>query len=230
MIPLPQASKAMIPDPRPVPDPFGSGRFPWPASDSGVLCLGLRDLTKDNFGLLIAYLLPGSVALWGVSYHSEIVEAWLRSAPPDAPTVGGFLYATLASTALGLVVSAVRWAILDRAFAWAGVRPTDWDFALLSERLAAFETIVAYHYSYYQFYANTFVAVAFSALAFLRSDEARPVQAGWFLASVLAVEIILLLGAWDTLRKYYARTGALLSGASAAGSRRSRGRTDLRSK
>ena len=70
----------------------------------------MRDLTRDNFGLLIAYLLPGFVALWGAAYHVEAVQSWLRSTAPDAPTIGGFLYATLASTALGLVISAVRWA------------------------------------------------------------------------------------------------------------------------
>ena len=67
----------------------------------------MRDLTRDNFGLLIAYVLPGFVTLWGAAYHIEAVRPWLQSTAPDAPTIGGFLYATLASTALGLIVVAV---------------------------------------------------------------------------------------------------------------------------
>ena len=80
----------------------------------------MRDLTRDNFGLLIAYVLPGFVALWGGSYHVEAVRPWLNATPSDAPTVGGFLYTTLASTTLGLTISGMRWAVVDRVLAGPG--------------------------------------------------------------------------------------------------------------
>src|SRR5438093_134632 len=52
----------------------------------------VRDVTSENFGLLIAYLLPGFVALWGVSPAVPGAGAWLAAPPVGAPTVGGFLY------------------------------------------------------------------------------------------------------------------------------------------
>jgi hypothetical protein len=170
----------------------------------------MRELTRDNFGLLIAYLLPGFVALWGISEHVPAAQAWLRSTPPDAPTVGGFLYATLASTALGLVVSAVRWAVVDRILGCFGVRQPKWDFRLFAERLAAYEVLVAYHYRYYQFYANMLIALACSYASRLLAVDSWDGHERWIAAGFVAIEAVLLAGSWDTLRKYYARSEALL--------------------
>lgn len=170
----------------------------------------LKDLTKDNFGLLIAYLLPGFVCLWGIAYHNADVRAWLHATPPDAPTIGGFLYASLASVAAGLIVSAVRWAVIDRCFALGGICPPVWDYGLFAERLAAFETLVAHHYCYYQFYANMLVAVAFAYSSRLLSSTHRSGHEAWLFLGLVIVEGILLLGARDTLEKYFAKTGSLL--------------------
>lgn len=180
----------------------------------------MRELKRDNFGLLIAYLLPGSIALWGVSYRVEVVRSWLLVAPGGAPSIGGFLHATLAATALGLVVSAGRWATIDRLLAWTGVRAPGWNFELLAGRLAAYEWLVANHYRYYQFYANMLVALAFSYAS--RPPSARgPAAAEWALfATFLAAESLLLAGARDALAKYYARTDALLQHPARRGQRR----------
>jgi hypothetical protein len=126
----------------------------------------MRDLTRDNFGLLIAYVLPGFVALWGGSYHVEAVRPWLQATPKDAPTVGGFLYTTLASTTLGLVISGVRWAVVDQLLARTGIRQPRWDFELFAERLTAYEILVVNHYRYYQFYANMLVALAWTYVVY----------------------------------------------------------------
>jgi uncharacterized membrane protein YgcG len=171
----------------------------------------VRELKRDNFGLLIAYLLPGSVALWGASYHVVVVRDWLTTAPAEGPSIGGFLHATLASTALGLVISAVRWALIDRLLARAGVRQPAWDFELFAERLAAYEWLVANHYRYYQFYANMLVALACAYVARLAAIGDFGRREGPVAAGFLLVEVVLLLGARDALRKYYARTRALLA-------------------
>jgi hypothetical protein len=171
----------------------------------------MRDLTQDNFGLLIAYLLPGFVALWGAAYYVGAVHTWIHATPPDAPSVGGFLYSTLASTAAGVVLSAIRWATIDRILAWSGVRQPTWQFELLAERLAAYEFLVCQHYRYYQFYANMAVALACTyGLRLLHLPTWTSREAVTTVA-FLVLEAVLLLGSWDTLRKYYARTSALLA-------------------
>lgn len=170
----------------------------------------MRDLTNDNFGLLIAYLLPGFVVLWGASYHADAVRSWMASTPSDAPTVGGFLFATLASTAAGLIASAVRWATIDRILRRFGLRQPAWNFELFADRLAAYEVLVAQHYRYYQFYANTLVALAWTyGCRFAALGPGGP-QEFLVAAGFLLIEAVLFAGSWDTLQKYYDRTGALL--------------------
>jgi hypothetical protein len=170
----------------------------------------MRDVTHDNFGLLIAYLLPGFVVLWGAAYHVETARSWIGATPSDAPTVGGFLYATLASTAAGLIVSAVRWAIVDRVMKRLGVRQPAWDFDLFAVRLAAYEVLVAQHYRYYQFYANMLVALAWAYSCRLAALKPWGVRECWVAFGFVLIEAVLFVGSWDTLRKYYGRTAALL--------------------
>lgn len=171
----------------------------------------MGDLSRDNFGLVIAYLLPGFVALWGLAFHSPLVWHWLGATPSDPATVAGFLYAVMVSTALGLFVSAVRWALIDRILAALGIRQPTWDFELFAERIAAYEVLVSNHYCYYQFYANMLVASVFAyASRWVQIERWDRVEYSFALGVVLVVAI-LFLGAADTLRKYYERTGALLN-------------------
>lgn len=170
----------------------------------------MRDLRRDNFGILIAYLLPGSVALWGASYHVEAVRPWFQASPGDAPSIGGFLFATLASTSLGMVVSALRWALVDTVLSRLGVRPPRWNFELFAERLAAYEFLIAHHYRYYQFYANMLVALAIAYASRILAGVAWGRTEASIAAGFVTIEAVLCAGSWDTLTKYYARTDALL--------------------
>ena len=113
---------------------------------------GMSTLSNQNFGLIIAYLLPGFVSLWGVSYFSPTVESWINvPQQPGSPSVAGFMYVTLASLAAGVSVSAVRWAIIDHLHHATGVVPPVWKFANLEGKLQGYLTLVENHYRYYQF-------------------------------------------------------------------------------
>ncbi len=113
----------------------------------------MKDVTASNFGLLIAYLAPGFTTLWGLSHFSPTLRSWLGSAASSQPTVGGFLYVTVASVAVGLTVSAVRWAIIDTLHHSTGVTQPDWDFAKLRDSVVGFNVLNELYYRYYQFYA-----------------------------------------------------------------------------
>ncbi len=167
-------------------------------------------LTEQNFGLLIAFVLPGLVTLWGVSFFSPTVAAWLRVTPAGAPTIAGFLFVTLASVAAGLIVSAVRWAVVDSLHHATGIEPPPWDFGRLDEQLPIFLALVENHYRFYQFYANMFIAAAFTYRMYLVAAGRSPfAELGETLAFLL-LEVILFAGSRDALAKYYARTGRLL--------------------
>jgi hypothetical protein len=167
-------------------------------------------LTERNFGLLIAFVLPGLVVLWGVSFVSPTVASWLSATPSGAPTVAGFLFVTLASVGAGLVASAVRWAVIDKIHHATGVQPPPWDFGRLDERLPIFLAIVENHYRFYQFYANMFVAVAFTYRLYLVAAERSILAAAGETFAFVLLQVILFAGSRDALAKYYARTGRLL--------------------
>lgn len=170
----------------------------------------LNDLTTANFGLLIAYLLPGFTFLWGVGVVSTTIRNWLGTVPENAPTVGGFLYLTVASVAAGLLVSTVRWLIVDTVHHATGVQRPSWNFAKLHIHREAFESIILSQYRYYQWYGGMLVASIFTyAMERTLGDWQNfswPVD---FL--FLALEVILFLGSRDTLQKYYRRTEAIFA-------------------
>ena len=115
-------------------------------------------LSNENFGLVIAYILPGFVALWGVSYFSPTVESWITASQQGAPSVAGFMYVTLASVGTGLTVSGVRWLVIDTIHHLTGLTRPEWKFVNLDDKLKGFLTLNEGHYRYYQHFANMFVA------------------------------------------------------------------------
>jgi len=172
----------------------------------------MKDLTDKNFGLIIAFLLPGFLFLWGLSYTSDEVASWLANAGlKDAPTIGGFLYSTLASLSLGLLISAVRWAVVDHIHYCTGVRDHGMNFANLKDkdRFAAFQGAVENHYRYYQYYANTLIAIMAAFAIHVFAAHRKPGLTAWVV--VILACIALFWGSRDALKKYYDRAGQILA-------------------
>lgn len=139
---------------------------------------------------------------------SPPVAAWLAADP--GPSLGGFLYSTLASLTAGMTVSAVRWAIIDTFHQNTGLPRPEWDDSKLAERLPALEYLIETHYRYYQFYANSLVAMALTHAAWRLSGHGASVPWGLPEAGALLVGVVFLAGSRDTLRKYYRRATLLL--------------------
>lgn len=167
------------------------------------------DLSSRNFGIIIAYLLPGLVCLFGLSAYSETVRDWLAATESRGPTVAGFLYVTLASLAAGLVSGAVRWAVLDTFLETDGVRRPSWDDQRLGDRLDAFNYIVENHFRYYQFYGNSLVCLPWAYLAHRLSSHKTNFSATTDLAVALLC-LVLFAASRDALEKYFKRSVALL--------------------
>ncbi len=166
-----------------------------------------------NFGLLIAFILPGFVALAGASYFSPTIAGWMTVAPQADPSVGGFLYVALGSLAAGMIASAFRWLVIDTLHHRRGLQPPTLDFSRLQENLAAFELAVEHNYRHYQFYANMIPATLFYSVA----DQ---IQGGrWTVPSLICLtvlEAVLWVTSGDCLRRYYQRTSQLLATATPA--------------
>ena len=169
----------------------------------------MPSVTNDNFGPLVAYLVPGVTVLAGLSPFSPTLQGWFAVAPKVAPSIGGFLYVTVAALAVGMTLNAVRWALVDTAHRLTGLAPPTLDFSRLGENVDAFVLLIEIHYRHYQFYANMFVATAVAYASY------RVWLGGYSVGladlGVLALEGVFLVTSRDTLRKYYARGHQLLS-------------------
>lgn len=168
-----------------------------------------KETPINDFGLLIGYLIPGFIALWGLAFLDPPLKTQLLGAGSDQPTIAGFLYSTVAAIAAGLTVSTVRWLTIDRIHRLTGIHRPDWDAAFLEENINAFNILLEGHYRFYLWYANSLVAILWVFVA-------RRIAAGSFWpldawdAGLLAAIPLFFLGSRDTLRRYYVQIGRLL--------------------
>lgn len=178
---------------------------------------GLTDVSNRNFGLLIAYIVPGFVALWAVGLVHPPVADWLSGPIDQGPTIGGVLYVTIGSVALGMLAGAVRWAVIDTVHGLSGLQRPSWSDKELHKRLAAYTWIIENYYRYYQFYGNTLISLAF-AYAIWRSTLDDPTPGiGWLDPSFAVIAAILFAGSRSALARYYRRAGDLLDSPSTEG-------------
>ena len=125
------------------------------------------------------------------------------------PTVGGFMFVTLASIAAGVIVSTVRWALLDTIHGWTGLRPPTWDFSRLQDNVAAYNVLNDIHYKFYQFHGNALFALLFVYFSRRFRDGFFSSSFGLFDFGFVILSMILFIGSRDNLRKYYSRVSQL---------------------
>lgn len=172
----------------------------------------MKDITSHSFGYLIAYFVPGFISLWGLRFVSPTIDAWLASAEScgELPTIGGFLYMTVTAIGLGMLVSSLRFVLIDRINDYTGLRRPHWDDAALSRHGEAVNALIDHHYRYYQFHANAVVAAVVAYAAHLWSPASA--------ADFTLIEPLLICGlvafwitARDNLRNYYKGIDQLLT-------------------
>lgn len=167
----------------------------------------MNDFIRQNFGLLIAYILPGFVVVSGAAFLYPQVRLLIMPTLGVADGAESTAFVALATLLAGMIVSSMRWLLVDTLHHVTGLRRPEWDDARLPEKLPAFSVIVENHYRYYQCNAN--LAVAF-ACVYVAWRVQQPPFAPWADEAFLLLEFIFLATSRDNLRKYYARTSRLL--------------------
>ncbi len=173
----------------------------------------MSDISSRNFGLLIAYLIPGFILIWGLGQWSPDVAAWLAGADGAGPTIGGFLIISVASIAAGMTASAIRWALIDTIHHATGLTRPQWRDVFLHERIKAYQWLVENHYRYYQFHANSLIALIIAHVFWRISTPFGPSSSWWIDASFVFIDVVFFLTSRNTLERYYRRTADLLSDA-----------------
>ncbi len=168
----------------------------------------MKDHLGKSFGLTIAFLIPGMVALYALAYFMPELRTWFGLVSERPTTVGGFLFVVVGSFGVGVIVSGVRWFLCDRFLAPQVSLNTQ--RRREGETEAAYQALIANHYQYYQFYANTSVALAWLFLCWLIANDpgwAAALQRLVFLAVAAGA---LLLFAHDAMKKFNRKALQLL--------------------
>ena len=168
----------------------------------------MKDITDKNFGVIIAFWLPGVILLWGLTYSYPELSAWLTKASgSEAATIGGFLYVTLAALALGMVISAVRWMIVDTVFHYVPlvrVQRREFDFGSLKQKdtFAVFQGAVENFYRFYQYYSNTLVSIAAAVITY-RVIGGKELISSFAWGAIALTCLALFLASRNSLKNYY---------------------------
>lgn len=164
--------------------------------------------SSSQFGLLVAYLLPGFIGLAGLAPLLPALATWLQPSSYTEASLGPPVYAILAATTVGMITSCVRWLVVDRMHRWAGLTPPVWDDRRLERQLAAFSFLVENQYRYYQFAANSLIAIVW-AYAINRWIGTSPLFGVATDVGVAILCAVLFAASRDALAKYYTRTSRL---------------------
>jgi hypothetical protein len=164
---------------------------------------------NKQFGILIAYVLPGFIVLAGLTPQFPAVARWLQPVPSGDLGVGPPLYAVLGATALGLVLSCFRWVLIDSIHHGSGIRRPVWNDGQLDQVLAGFDYVVQNHFRYYEFSANSLLALVF-AYGLNRFSGTLPFLGPGTDLGMLILVAVLFAASRDALAKYYTRTARLV--------------------
>jgi len=169
----------------------------------------IGEITSQTFGHIIAFMIPGFILIWALSLFSPTLASWLGSAEAAA-TVGGFFFATVASVVAGLFVSALRVTCLDSIHHHTGVPLPKFDYSKLQANKDAFLIVIEQLYRYYQFHANTFIAVILAYIVRLISIKRWPWGEPLLAIPVLGFELVLFVASRQSLSRSYLRLGQVL--------------------
>lgn len=185
---------------------FKNGLKPLARQQQLIYSAGMRPVTSESFGLLIAFVIPGLIALWGLSNLVPELRQWIGTSEAECQTFGGFLNLTVASVGAGLTASTVRWMVIDPVHHWTGVRPAAWKMDDFHARTEGLQVLIESHYRYYQFYANCLMAMVFAAFAYWLAEGFDWGE----LVVTIALLALFFVGSRDTLSKYYRQVEGLL--------------------
>jgi hypothetical protein len=169
-----------------------------------------KDAIDRYFGLAISYLMPGMIALYGLSYRVTDLRRWFGFVAERETTLAGFLFVMVASVGAGVMLSAVRSFVLEDVTTLAKPKTGDW--SKRKEVEASYQILILDHYNYYKCYGNTAVAVVVFGVCYFWANTGG--ISFWdlfgYLIGFIATVALLVYKALDCISRFEAKRGALL--------------------
>jgi hypothetical protein len=174
----------------------------------------MKDITTTSFGLIIAYLLPGFVGLYGMSFWfsglRQVYSAFLTA----QSTVGLFLLVVVAALVAGLVVNSLRWAIYE-SWRCDGLSPDELAKLGADEKiLNAYLQRIDENFRYYQFSAGFSIGLPILYAGWLSTSwpcVGSYLKVGSLLA-FLAVEVVSVSAGVTAYGRYLDGSRRILTG------------------
>jgi hypothetical protein len=175
----------------------------------------MKDLTSTSFGYVIAFLLPGLLGLYALSYWSGGIRQLLQPALKAEATVGPSVILLLIALGVGLCISAIRFFAFEKLLCRQHSFPADMFAKLTAEnKLGSFKAVVDEHYRYHQFYGGCAVALAILYGGWIRGQTYADRCGSLILVTVgfLVFEALLISTAADSFKRYVARGTTIVQG------------------
>lgn len=171
-------------------------------------------LSVGNTGVIIAYVIPGTVVMLGLSYFSQSIQRWLGTSGNETPNFGGALLFVLMALGAGLIADAIRSQTIDEVHHQTGVVQPVWSYSQLDkDKFELFQGIVENHFRYHQFYGNTFLSLLFAYVAKQISTKSWPWRSAWRTIGLVVLLVVLWVGSRSDLDASYRAIDQLLNAA-----------------
>lgn len=167
----------------------------------------VKDLTSTSFGYIIAFLLPGLLGLYALTYWFSPAGQIISPVLKADTTVGPSVILLLIALAVGLCVSALRFFLFEKLLCRNHKFPPDMFSKLAAEgRLSSFKSVVDEHYRYHQFYGGCAVAILILYTGWFR-HAIDDIDLRFVLVSVAfgLFELLLIVTGKDAFVRYVQR-------------------------
>jgi len=165
-----------------------------------------------NFDKVIAYMIPGVVGLQSISYYSQKVNLWINSYLYNENNLGTIFIIIMSSIGIGLIISAIRWFILDYIHYKTGIKKEKIPYNKLNNKnITVFKEAIANTYRYYEFYGNMFIALL--SLLVSRCFYYTPflININKINFIIIALLFFLFFASRDSLKRTYPTINSILN-------------------
>jgi hypothetical protein len=174
----------------------------------------VKDVTTTSFGLLIAYLLPGLVGLYGGRYWLDEVDRLFMTLGTKEASFGLFLLVALAGLTIGMLVTPVKWVVYEvLLFRGRRIQPSALKTLGESGKHDAFRAVIDEQYRYHQCWGNMSLVLILLSLGWFHTEWSGLSFGGKLAAILLSVLIegAVIWAAIESYRRYVDRATAVLS-------------------